>query len=181
MIRKSVLALISVIALLAALPVGAEAQANAQERRDLERRVRQAFQNRIRQELRLTPPEMESLREVISWSEGERSRIATETRDLNGRVADFLREGGTSDDARTLLTERASLQRRGTQLFLDEQERLLEVLTPAQVVRFYRLRDEFNARILRARQGGALRPSPEDDASPDRGESFGELETTGIR
>ncbi len=173
MFRKGVLALAAILAVAGSAPRTSEAQAvSPQERRELERRVRQAFQNRVRQELRLTGPEMESLREVISWSEGERSRIAVETRELNGRVATFLRDGGTSDDARTLLTERASLQRRGTQLFLDEQERLLEVLTPAQVVRFYRLRDEFNARILRTRQGGALRPGDGAGEAPTGDSGF---------
>ena len=166
MVRRALLAVICALAVVGPSASGVDGQSvlTPQERQELERRVRQAFQARVRQELRLRPVEMESLREVISWSEGERQRIATETRSLNTRVADFLRDGGTSDDARTILTERASLQRRGTQLFLDEQERLLEVITPAQVVRFYRLRDEFNARILRARQGtrdGGLPPGEE--------------------
>ena len=178
MVRRVLLAFVCALALTGggSSPADAQSGLTPRERQELERRVRQAFQARVRQELRLTAGEMGSLREVISWSEGERQRIAAETRSLNGRVADFLRDGGTADDARTILTERASLQRRGTQLFLDEQERLLEVISPSQVVRFYRLRDEFNARILRARQTGrpgglreggerpAIEPFPE--ASP---------------
>ena len=145
-------------ALAAPAPTNAQVQENT-PRTELERRVRQAFQNRVRQDLALSAEEARRLARVIQWSGAERRAIAVDTRALNRRVLAFVRGGGTEDEARELLEGRADLQRREASLFEDEQRRLLEVLTPVQVVRFYRIRDEFNARVrrLRMQQGGSAR------------------------
>ena len=120
-------------------------------RAQLERRVRQVFLNRLRQELRLTPDEVEALQAVIRWSEAERQQIAADTRILGTRVTDFLRAGGMEQEARELLEIRVDLQAREAALFRAEQDRLLEVMSPPQVVRFYEIRDELNDRIRRLR------------------------------
>ena len=53
------------------------------------------------------------------------------------------------EEARAILEERRALQREEADLFEEEQDRLLTVLSPNQVVRFYRLRDQFNRSIHR--------------------------------
>lgn len=134
-----------------AAPLAAQAPDRAQNRVELERRVRQAFVNRLRQELRLTPDEISALEEVIRWSEAERQAVAAESRALTERVTEYLRSGGTEQTALTLLEERSAIQSREAQLFGEEQERLLEVMSAPQVVRFYVIRDDLNDRIRRLR------------------------------
>ena len=67
------------------LPESVEAQVRPQ-RQELEARIRQAFRNRVRQELQLTRDEVPALTEVWEWSEGERRSIAQRTRNLNDRA-----------------------------------------------------------------------------------------------
>ncbi len=150
--------------LVAGAVTSAHAQAGEQPatREQLERRLRQAFFNRIRQELRLSPNEVRSLEEVIRWSETERQTIAATTRELNRDVTQFLRSGGTEADARDLLERRAALQTREAELFQSEQARLLEVMSAPQVVRFYEIRDQLNARIRRLRTQAQGRPPGTD-------------------
>jgi len=130
------------------------------QRQQLENRVRQAFQNRVRQELALTRTEIPRVTEVVRWSEGERRQIARRTRQLNARATAFLRDGGTEAEARQILEERRALQREESELFGEEQDRLLTVLSPNQIVRLYRLRDQLNQQLQRAR---ARRAGNEND------------------
>lgn len=132
------------------------------QRQQLEQRVRRAFQNRVRQDLQLTAAEVPQLTEVIRWSEGLRRGIAQRTRELNVRAVDFLRDGGAESEAVTILEDRKTLQREEADLFAEEQIRLLEVLSPNQVVRYYRLRDQFNRQLqqARARRPGSGRENP---------------------
>ena len=134
-----------------AAPLTAQDTDRPQSRVELERRVRQVFINRLRQELRLTPNEIQSLQEVIRWSEGQRQAVAADTRSMNDRVTEYLRSGGTEQAARELLAERAEIQAREARLFAEEQERLLTVMSAPQVVRFYVIRDDLNDRIRRLR------------------------------
>jgi Spy/CpxP family protein refolding chaperone len=57
--------------------------------------------------------------------------------------------------ARGLLTEMVALQQSELDLYKREQEELLKFLTPVQVVRYYRLRDDLGQRVqqLRMRRG----------------------------
>lgn len=128
-----------------------EAQAVPAQRQELERRIRRAFQNRVRQDLQLTQSEVQSLAEVVQWSEQERRGIARRTRELNLRATGYLRDGGPVEDAQSILESRKALQQEEADLFVEEQDRLLGVLSPHQVVRYYRLRDQFNRQLLQAR------------------------------
>lgn len=132
-------------------PLAAQDNDRPQNRVELERRVRQVFLNRLRQELRLTPDEITALQEVIRWSEAQRQAVAAETRAMNERVTEYLRSGGPEQAARELLEERVEIQTREARLFAEEQERLLAVMSAPQVVRFYVIRDDLNDRIRRLR------------------------------
>ena len=125
---------------------------SAQEpgRNQLEERVRRAFVQRVQRQLQLDDGEVGRLREVLAWSEGQRRALATENRDLNRRSQAVTREGG-EEEAQAILDGRVRVQERQLELFREEQERLLEVLSPARVVRFYRMRAELNRRILELR------------------------------
>jgi Spy/CpxP family protein refolding chaperone len=68
-----------------------------------------------------------------------------------------LLEGGPSDDeARTLLDQMQKLQFDEAKLFQSEQEALLQVLTPSQLVRFHALREQMGRRIQQLRGGPGM-------------------------
>ncbi len=127
-----------------------EAQ-NPNNRSALERRVRAAFVQRAQRQLALTDSEVGALRETLAWSDGQRRAIAVENQDLNRR-SQALSLDGNVGEAQAILDARVRLQEREATLFREEQERLLDVLTPPELVRFYRLRAELNRRILQLRQ-----------------------------
>jgi hypothetical protein len=56
--------------------------------------------------------------------------------------------------ARELLGEMIRVQEAELELYRREQQSLLTVLSPNQLVRFYRIRDEWGQRLQRLRQGG---------------------------
>lgn len=150
---------------------GAPLALQAQEeppRQELERRVRQAFANRVRTALQLSDQETRSLVRLVREFEVERRALAGRTRILNDRVTQFLRDGGGAEEANELLEERVGLQRAEADLFEAEQRALLEILSPAQVVRFDRLRQELNQRLRNARRRterpGNPGTSPPEDA-----------------
>lgn len=143
--------LLVALALSGAIPLAAQDTTPPQNRVELERRVRQVFLNRLRQELRLTPDEITSLEEVIRWSESQRQAVSAESRAMNERVTEYLRSGGPEQTARELLEERVEIQAREARLFAEEQGRLLTVMSAPQVVRFYVIRDDLNDRIRRLR------------------------------
>jgi len=129
--------------------------AQAPERNQLEERVRRAFVQRVQRQLQLDDAEVGELREVLAWSEGQRRALSTENQDLERR-SQAVRFEGSDDEARAILDGRLRIQERQLELYREEQQRLLEVLSPARVVRFYRLRAELNRRILqlRGQRGG---------------------------
>jgi hypothetical protein len=56
-------------------------------------------------------------------------------------------------DASALLQEMVDLQQQELDLYKREQAELLTVMTPTELVRFYRLRDNLGQRLQQLRQG----------------------------
>ena len=140
------------------LPAPGSAQAGP-PRAELQERVRRAFLERIRTELDLSRDEGARLRDVLEWSEAERRQVAFETRQIRLDTERFLTGGGDDAEARALLDARERLQERERALFREEQERLLEVISPAQVVRLYEMREQFVRRLQQLRQNRPGAPS----------------------
>jgi uncharacterized membrane protein YgcG len=57
------------------------------------------------------------------------------------------------DEAKALIQEMVDLQQCELDLYKKEQEELLLVLPPVQLIRFYRLRDDMGQRVQQLRQG----------------------------
>jgi Spy/CpxP family protein refolding chaperone len=141
-----------------------------QEREQLEQRIRAQMGRMMRERLGLDEEQAASLAEVVQDFDGRRRELFSLEQATRGRVEALLLEGSNDEDEAAELMERmADLRLREAQLFGEEQEALLGVLTPSQVLRLQALRQELGQRIraLRGGQGGGERGRR--PAGPGRG------------
>lgn len=135
---------------------GPPPQAGQRQRMELERRLEARFGQTVREQLGLTQEQLQAVQGVMQSFQQERQTLNRAQASLRYR----LRDPGLADigdeAARELLKEMISLQEQELSLYRKEQEQLLGVLTPSQVVRFYRLREDLGRRVqeLRMQRGG---------------------------
>lgn len=138
-------------------PIAASAQGRARgpsaTRQELVERIQERFENRIARELRLDDEQREVLGEVFPAFARSRAEIFSRRREIERQIGDYL-EGpdGVEEDALGLLEEMRALRAREAELVREEEDRLLEVLTPTQVLRLQALRDQFGNQIRRLRR-----------------------------
>jgi Spy/CpxP family protein refolding chaperone len=130
----------------------------------LERQVWARFGEIVRERLGLTAEGQRELGEVLRTYQEDREALALREAQLQRRV---LSEGLltapdvapllTDEEAREILSEMEAIRDEERRLAAAEQERLLEILTPSQLVRFHALRDALNQRTRGLRQGGPAR------------------------
>ena len=124
-----------------------------EDREQLMMRVRERFAEMIRRELELNDEQARALGGVVREFDEERRAIAREEQAVRRRVeAVLIEEGPAGDEARELLLRMSELRAEEARLFAQEQEALLGVLSPEQVLRFLALRERMAERI-RALQG----------------------------
>ena len=125
-----------------------------QDRAQLEERVRAQMGRLMRERLGLDQDQEARLSAVMQDFDGRRRELAGQEQAARRRVQAVLLEGGTdNDEARALITRMWELRAQEAQLFRSEQEALLDVLSPVQVLRLQELRQELGQRI-RALGGG---------------------------
>jgi Spy/CpxP family protein refolding chaperone len=123
------------------------------QRLELERRLQLGFQRSIQNQLQLDQGVLQSLQGITQSFQEQRSTLARAQASLRYRLRDpALRDMGEAE-ARALLQEMVDLQQQEVDLYKREQVELLNVLTPAQLVRFYRLRDNMGQQVQQLRQG----------------------------
>jgi len=134
------------------------------DREQLEQRIRAQMGRMMRERLGLDEQQAVRLSEVVQEFDGQRRRLFTLEQATRRRVEALLLEGGDDRaEALSLIERMSELRLREAELFRAEQEALLEVLEPAQVLRLQELRQDLGRRIrsLRGGRGG--------DATPRRG------------
>ena len=169
---RGIVRAIASLVLAGALAVPAEAQRGQgprmQNRAELESRIRARFEEMVRERLGLDEEQTLRLAEAVESFRPDRQALAREERVLRGRIETSLREGGTDDaEARELLERVRELRFEEARLFEREQERLLEVLTPSQVLAFHLMREEMGQRVRRLR-GGPPGPGGGPGGGPGR-------------
>jgi hypothetical protein len=147
--------------LLAFLPAGSAGQQRGPGRLELERQVWARFGETVRQRLALAPESWRELEGILRTFREDREALTLREAQLRRRVVSqgVLAGRGQAPplsdaEAREILAAMAEIRREESGLALAEQERLLEVLTPSQLVVLYALRDALNERARRLRQGG---------------------------
>lgn len=151
----------SLLLCLVAAPVDAQdrrdRRPSSDERQEMERRARAQMSRMIREELDLTEAEYEPISAVMDRYGDQRRNLARSERELR-RELEALLEGRVEDttEASSVLGRLVELREQEASIFREEQEALLEHLTPTQVLQLHSLREQISRRIreLRGRRGG---------------------------
>jgi Spy/CpxP family protein refolding chaperone len=140
------------------------------DRAQLEERVRAQMGRLMRERLGLDEAEAERLSEVVRGFDGRRRTLFAEEQATRRSVETILRDGANDEDeARELIARMWELRQEEAALFREEQEALLDVLTPVQVLRLQELRQDLGQRIRALGQGRGGRPGVAPGAGPSRG------------
>lgn len=146
--------------LLLMAPLALEAQVRPppggqRNRQQLLRRVEQGFARLVETRLDLSGDQMTSLQNVMESFREDRREISQAQASLRHRLRDPALPNLEEEAARDLLREMIQVREAEVDLYRREQAALLQVLSPTQLVGFYRLRDEWAQRVqqLRGQQG----------------------------
>jgi len=124
------------------------------ERAQLEMRVRARMAEMMRERLALSEEDDARLSTVVEQFDGQRRQLAREQRGLRRRVEELrLDRGQDQSEAAELLQRMAALRMQEAELYQAEQEALLEILTPVQVLHYVSMRDLLGERLQRIRGG----------------------------
>jgi Spy/CpxP family protein refolding chaperone len=157
-----------VMAAMAHVPADLEAQQRGPRgdreisREQMQERVQQAFEERMARALDLTEEQQARMREALGSFREARRELMPQRRELQMETRRFM-TGDRDDDekARELIRARRELREAELRLQRDEEERLLQILSPGQVLRMQMLRDEFGERIRTLEAGPRrVRPGP---------------------
>lgn len=126
----------------------------AGDRAQLEERVRARFGEMIRARLGLTEEESARLGDVMHSFMERRQGLFQEEQALRRRTeALLLEEDASGEEAASVLSRMTALRMEEARLFQAEQEALLQVLTPLQLVRFHAMREQLSQRVQQLRGG----------------------------
>jgi hypothetical protein len=126
-------------------------------RQQLERRVEEGFARFLESRLGLSEAEVTSLQEVMRSFREDRQAVHQAQASLRYRLRDPALADLDEASARDILAEMIRLQEAELDLYRREQTQLLTVLSPKQLVLFYRTREEWGRRIQELRGPGGPR------------------------
>jgi hypothetical protein len=145
------------LGLLLAGPVVASAQVTPpggqRQRRQLEQRLRARYGQMVRTQLGLSQDEFVALQGVMESFREHRMALSQAEASLRHRLRDPGLESLGDPEAMDLLGEMIRVQEEELDLYRREQEELLRVLSPSQLVLFYRLRDQLGRQVDQLRRG----------------------------
>lgn len=158
--RRFALFFLALVAGLGPLPVEAQVRppGGQRQRQQLERRLEQGMARIVSQELDLSPEEMASVQAVMQSFREERQAVNQAQASLRYRLQDPSLPDLTDDEAGEILAEMIRVQEAELDLYRREQAELLTVLSPAQLVRFYGIREAWGRRIQELRRPGGRGP-----------------------
>lgn len=126
----------------------------SQDRARLEQRIRSQMARMMRDQLDLTDDQAGELSALSQTFDGLRRELARSEQATRRRVEALMLEGGEDEEeARELLSRMSELRDREAALFREEQDELLGILTPVQVLKMQNMREQIGRRI-RALRGG---------------------------
>lgn len=156
---------------------GGQGRRGGGDRAQLEERVRAQMGRVMRERLGLDEEQAAQLSAVVQDFDGQRRELFALEQATRRRVEALLLEGGTDQgEARELITRMGELREQEAELFRSEQEALLEVLTPVQVLRLQGLRQDLGQRI---RALGGRNGEPGGGRGPARGGRIGGMAPPG--
>jgi hypothetical protein len=131
----------------------------------LEQRVRQRFEQIVRQRLQLTDDQMQKLRQTNQRFATQRRMLTEQERGLRSEIRRELQPGVAANQGHVaVITDSLfAIQRQRLDLAQAEQKELATYLSPVQRVRYYGLQEQLRRRlevIRQRRQGAAQGASP---------------------
>ena len=143
------------------------------QRAEMELRIQARFDNLVREELQLGDDQMRRLQEAVGDFNSRRREFAQRERGTRARVGRLGGPGGgrelTDEEASQILAEMLELSDQEATLFREEQEALLQILSPQEAVRYIMMRQRLGDQIrgVRGRGGGGPGRGPQDGQRPD--------------
>ncbi len=143
------------------------------QRAEMELRIQARFDNLVREELQLGDDQMRRLQEAVGDFNGRRREFAQRERGTRARVGRLGGPGGgrelTEEEASQILAEMLELSDQEATLFREEQEALLQILSPQEAVRYIMMRQRLGDQIrgVRGRGGGGPGSGPPGGGRPD--------------
>jgi hypothetical protein len=138
-----------------AAPLQAQEPGPARPRvEELRRRVRERVAQRIQQDLKLSPDQMQRLRATVGSYAGRRRDLEARQRDLRQALGGQLRPGiaATPDSVARLTDELLDVRVRYAESFREEQRELARYLDPVQRAKLMLLRDRLTNRAQEFRR-----------------------------
>ncbi len=135
------------------LPLEAQAQSGgiseSQEltREEMMARLHAQFERKLSRELGLGAEVRSEIGEILGSMREKRRELYQRRRALSAQKKAFHEEGGGEKEARRILSETRAVRAEEARIESEEEARLLEVMSPAEVLRFQVIRDDFNERI----------------------------------
>jgi hypothetical protein len=135
-----------------------------ESRQEMMARVQQSFERQLLRELGLTREQGTALAETFSQFRTARGALMRDRYQLRREIEQVVEGGrGTDADARRLIDRLRGLRARELDLQRQEEDLLLRVLSPMQLLRLHHMREEFGESIRRLemqehqRRGGGQR------------------------
>lgn len=123
------------------------------QRMELEQRLHAGFGRAVQARLGLAPEKLAALQEVMMSFQEDRMELNRARAVVRFRLREQALQDMPEAEARSLLQEMIRLQEEEVDLYRREQEQLLQVLTPLQLVRFYNLRESLGQQVQELRRG----------------------------
>ena len=129
-------------------PGGGRGSGSSPDRERLEQRVRAQMGRMMQQRLGLDETQAGDLSLVVQGFQTQREELVRSEQAARRRVEALMLDGnGDQEEARELIERIAELRVQDAELFEQEQEALLEVLSPTQVLELQALREDLGRRI----------------------------------
>jgi hypothetical protein len=147
----------------------AQIAATPAERQVQERRIRQAFENVVRRQLKLDDQKMRQLRQSQTKFERQRRQLNGEERQARLALRAAMQDSGGRDQSRISqsLDQLVAAQRRRADLLEAEQRELSSFLTPMQRAQYLSLQERAARRLLNG-PNAAASPAPPDSLESQR-------------
>lgn len=137
----------------------------------LARQVRQAFQNRVRQELKLDQPKMRRLNQTEQSFTKQRAEVNQSERQTRVSIAAAMQDSAGPDQAKLqqYIDQLVQARHKQADLLEAEQKELSSFLTPMQRLQYLSLKEQLNKRLGELRQaGGGRRGEAPPGPPPER-------------
>jgi DNA-directed RNA polymerase subunit F len=139
-------------------------------RRETMARVQAEHERRMVEALGLTPAQSADLRVLLLRYRESRMEMMRERASIREDLVRHGEAGGTDAEARRILDRMRALRAREIEMQRAEEESLLAILNPSQILQLQVLRDHFSERIRRL-EGGRPGGAPRERESPPPGVS----------